>query len=261
MKTNQAIVSSYEEYLDLCSALKLELHEQRLQEILKSNTPELMSQFPFGSCLIDYTGRQYLHMSCNAPGIISYGYSEIMQGPEKQVTRMLPQDQQLFRQHIFPDILAFLRNVPMHEYERYRFSFSYRFFRNDGSIANLLQHGTYLEPMPDGKPLLNMVVFSDITDYKTDSFMTLTIAYLTSRKGYIPVLKRHYPNHMQSAISERELEVLKLTLEGLSSKLIADKLYLSIHTVKNHKRNMMERTSSKNISELIHYAVKHKLIY
>lgn len=261
MKTNQTVVSSYEEYLDLCSALKLHLHEQRIQEILKNYSPEYLSQFPFGSCLIDYTQRQYLNMSCNAPGIVSYDYAELMEGPQKQLDRMLPQDQFLFRQHVFPDILAFLRNIQPQEYQRYRFSFSYRFFRKDGSIANLLQHGTYLEPSPDGKPLLNMVVFSDITDYKTDDVMSLTITYLTENKGYITVLKRHYPLQTSNGISEREMQVLKLSLQGLSSKQIADKLYLSIHTVKNHKRNMMDRTSSKNISELIHFAVKHKLIY
>ena len=91
--------------------------------------------------------------------------------------------------------------------------------------------------------------------------MSLTISYPTDGRGYIPVYKKRYNPIQNKHLSGRELEILRLSLQGLSSKLIADKLYLSIHTVKNHKRNMMERTASKNISELINFALKKKLLF
>jgi DNA-binding CsgD family transcriptional regulator len=37
--------------------------------------------------------------------------------------------------------------------------------------------------------------------------------------------------------------------------MIADKLNLSIHTVKNHKRNSMDKTMTHNIAELIHLCI------
>jgi LuxR family maltose regulon positive regulatory protein len=39
-------------------------------------------------------------------------------------------------------------------------------------------------------------------------------------------------------VSERELEVLSLIAEGLTNQEIAAKLYLSLHTVKAHARNI-----------------------
>ncbi len=44
-------------------------------------------------------------------------------------------------------------------------------------------------------------------------------------------------------LSERELEVLKLVVDGLSNQEIADRLILSIETVKTHLRHIMEKLS------------------
>lgn len=62
------------------------------------------------------------------------------------------------------------------------------------------------------------------------------------------------------SFSERELEVLSLVCQGLSTKEIADRLFISSRTVEKHRANLMTKTNAKNIIEVIIYAVKHKLI-
>ena len=42
-------------------------------------------------------------------------------------------------------------------------------------------------------------------------------------------------------LSDRELEILQLIAEGWSNRQIADHLYLSPHTVKNHVRNILKK--------------------
>ena len=54
-----------------------------------------------------------------------------------------------------------------------------------------------------------------------------------------------------SNITQRELEVLDLLSRGLSSKEIAEKLFISPHTVEYHRRQMLKKTDSRNIAELI----------
>lgn len=260
MKSNQPLVSCYEDFLNICSSYHLPQNKIRLEEFLVLEKPGLFDQLPFGSSLIDYSSRQYLYLSQNAEEILSYDPDDYKQGIGFQYNKLLPEDRHIFGEHIFPDILRFLSTIPQSEYGKYRFSFSFRFYRKDGCISNILQHSTYLEPNICGRPLLNLVVFSDITFYKTDNWMSLTISYFTKEKGYIPLFRKRYNPQPIKLISKRELEILQLSLKGLSSKLIADKLFLSIHTIKNHKRNMMEKTSSKNISELINYALKNKLL-
>lgn len=60
--------------------------------------------------------------------------------------------------------------------------------------------------------------------------------------------------------SERENQVLSLSLKGLPTKIIADKLSLSDRTVEKHRAKLMEKTNSKNMIEVIVYALKNNLI-
>lgn len=62
------------------------------------------------------------------------------------------------------------------------------------------------------------------------------------------------------SFSDRELEVLSYVCKGLSTKEIADKLFISSRTVEKHRANLMTKIEAKNIIEVIIYAVKHKLI-
>ncbi len=60
--------------------------------------------------------------------------------------------------------------------------------------------------------------------------------------------------------SEREMEILTLVCKGLSTKEIADKLFISSRTVEKHRANLMTKIGAKNIIEVIIYGLKHQLI-
>jgi DNA-binding CsgD family transcriptional regulator len=61
-------------------------------------------------------------------------------------------------------------------------------------------------------------------------------------------------------LSVREKEVLKLVALGHSNKVIAEKLFISIHTVISHRKNITEKTGIKSISGLTVYAILNNLI-
>jgi len=58
-------------------------------------------------------------------------------------------------------------------------------------------------------------------------------------------------------LSYREFEIIRLIEAGLSSKEIADKLFLSIHTVNTHRSNILEKSGKSQISDVI-YEFKEK---
>jgi two-component system nitrate/nitrite response regulator NarL len=64
----------------------------------------------------------------------------------------------------------------------------------------------------------------------------------------------------ENQITERELEVLKLLAQELTSKQIADKLFISERTVETHRKNLMRKTGANNGIGLVRYAYQKKII-
>lgn len=64
----------------------------------------------------------------------------------------------------------------------------------------------------------------------------------------------------QETISDREIDVLKLLVEGNSNKEIADKLNISTHTVISHRKNISQKTGIKSVSGLTIYAIVNNII-
>jgi len=61
-------------------------------------------------------------------------------------------------------------------------------------------------------------------------------------------------------LSRREVEIVQLLCEGLSSKEIARRLHLSSKTVENHRYNIYRKCQVDTIATLMRYAIKHGLI-
>jgi DNA-binding NarL/FixJ family response regulator len=76
-------------------------------------------------------------------------------------------------------------------------------------------------------------------------------------KKYIQEIQ---PENDDLQITKREMEVLQLVAEGLSNQEIADKLFISKRTVDGHKNNLIVKTGSKNMVDLLVYAIKNGLV-
>jgi hypothetical protein len=65
-----------------------------------------------------------------------------------------------------------------------------------------------------------------------------------------------YPDEELLAIgnplSDREFEILKLIESGLNSEEIAGKLFISVHTVNTHRRNILDKSGKDTMAELIY---------
>lgn len=62
-------------------------------------------------------------------------------------------------------------------------------------------------------------------------------------------------------LSERELQVLKLIARGFTSREIGEKLFLSPRTIETYRERITVKLKLEHRSELVDYAIKHKLLY
>lgn len=61
-------------------------------------------------------------------------------------------------------------------------------------------------------------------------------------------------------LTDREMEVLRLTAQGMTAKQIGKSLFISKNTVARHRANIMAKLELSNRAELIRYAVERNLI-
>jgi DNA-binding NarL/FixJ family response regulator len=60
--------------------------------------------------------------------------------------------------------------------------------------------------------------------------------------------------------SDREFEIIRLIESGLTSEQIAEKIFLSVHTVNTHRRNILTKSGKETISELIYELIDKGLL-
>lgn len=72
--------------------------------------------------------------------------------------------------------------------------------------------------------------------------------------------EKNDPNAAQEALSLREREIIICVVKGMTNKEIADKLYLSIHTVVTHRRNIAKKLQIHSPAGLTIYAIVNKLV-
>jgi DNA-binding NarL/FixJ family response regulator len=107
-------------------------------------------------------------------------------------------------------------------------------------------------PLPDaikGK-------FSEVVPASADKMeLTRVINKALSEKG---INRRR--EESDNKLSEREIDILKHVAYGLTNQEIADKLFLSVHTVTTHRKNITGKLGIKTVSGLTVYALMNKLV-
>ena len=87
-----------------------------------------------------------------------------------------------------------------------------------------------------------------------------TAAGLTALQKLRDTPRAAEPAEKQGGLSRREIEVLQLISQGLTTGEIADKLFLSKRTIETHRQNMMEKMQVKNTAALIKQAMADGLL-
>ena len=73
-------------------------------------------------------------------------------------------------------------------------------------------------------------------------------------------LKFKNTKDIPAKLTHRELEVLELICTGKSTLETSQTLFLGLRTIETYRANLLEKTGSKNIAELIMYAIRNGLI-
>ena len=214
--------------------------------------------------VIDYTQRRHVAMSGATKNLSGFDPREVMDGGLDFVINIFQKDDfKIYNEIIFGQAIEFLRQTPQTEHSEYLFTYSYRLRKADGKWMQIFQQGSYITDPETRLPLYGIALVTDISMVKKDTSMIFCIDKKMdgSSFNYSNIATSYYyTNPDESRLSGREREILGRLSDGLSSKQIADKLFISESTVVNHRKNMLKKTNTKNVAELICYAISKGVI-
>lgn len=157
----------------------------------------------------------------------------------------------------------FYNQIPVNKIPFYKSTYTFRVSDDKGGWKTILHQSIALQVADNGKIHHVLSVHSDITFLNTPPDDRISFIGINGEPSYYALSTD--PNNLLKAeapieISAREREIVQLLAEGLSSKQIAGQLFLSLHTVDTHRRNMLKKTGAKNTLELTAICLRRGLI-
>ncbi|MBX9450106.1 MAG: response regulator transcription factor [Taibaiella sp.] len=123
------------------------------------------------------------------------------------------------------------------------------------SVSRMLDAGVlgYLFKNANEEELLQCIDAVMLYDYYvTEEMYPVLVEYQKKKKD----LEKGYGKTEYHTLSKREIEIVRLIVEGLTNQDIAERLYLSVRTVDTHRNNILTKLQLKNTAMLVKYAME-----
>lgn len=153
------------------------------------------------------------------------------------------------------------RFLPKEKITRYKIVYTYKMKDFSKKERVMLHQATPISTTNEGILKHVVSIHTDITHLVSKSTSTVSFLDINGEESFYnvdpdqekfdPCLARSEPAGLLGALSKRELEVLENITSGLNTKEIAEKLFVSTHTIQTHRKNIMKKCGCRNTAELV----------
>lgn len=154
--------------------------------------------------------------------------------------------------------LDFIDELPPGQKTDYKLILDFRLRNTRGSYVRFIQQMVVLEEDRNGQIwlLLKLIDLASEKAGKEPSQRKL----LNMKTGKFYLFYDDPWSNSKNMLSQREAEILGLISQGLESKEISQRLFISINTVNNHRQHILSKTKTENTIQALSYAKKIGII-
>lgn len=153
-------------------------------------------------------------------------------------------------------ITQFWRDLPPEKVFKYKTRYDFRIRCKDGSHKRLLQQVAVIQSDEEGAVLRTFVIFTDISHLKQSNRMVLSIIGLEGEPSYIDIQPVQKLTPHKSILTKREKEVFQLLTREYQTREIAGMLDISPHTVSSHRKNILRKTGTSSVLQLVKFGLE-----
>lgn len=160
------------------------------------------------------------------------------------------------------DLMIFtMENIALEDRRRMTYTWNYRILDGNDRYKNIIQHTTPMFFDEQGKPIIGLAHYSVLEAHEILPIQA-SAKILNVNDEYETLYYQSYGGNklLSENVSYRERDVLRLLALGYTNMEISDKLNISEHTVKTHRKNAMTKTNSKNTAQLVATCIRQGII-
>ncbi|MBL0912903.1 MAG: PAS domain-containing protein [Bacteroidia bacterium] len=226
--------------------LSEEYKKKMMDELLASPLRSVMQAWS----VLDFYDYRHLW----AEGFDTYfGYENSYISAETILEIVHPEDQEAFGM-LYALCLEGLLNMPIPTKGIGHFCISYRMRDAKGNYRRITETNNIIECDPyTNIPLVNLAQITLMDTVQQDA----PVSYYFSIKDErgVDIMRRRLEKYDRrvNIFTENEIKIARLLKQGLTSRQIAEKIFLSKHTVDKYRKNMLEKAQKVNTPQLLSY--------
>lgn len=227
-----------------------------LTETEKQALVDSLRQSPFKNVIQAYSVlsfHDYKHLT--AEGFDTYfGYPNSYITAENILEIVHPDDQEAFGK-LYYLCLEGLLSMPIPTKGIGHFCISYRMKDAKGNYHRILETNNIIAcDAATNIPLVNLAQISLSGEPARSSQVTYHFN-IKDEHGSVDIMRAYLEQYDSrvNVFTDNELKISRLLKQGMTSKQVADTIFLSKHTIDKYRKNMLEKTACVNTPQLIAY--------
>ncbi|WP_317614762.1 LuxR C-terminal-related transcriptional regulator [Elizabethkingia anophelis] len=152
-------------------------------------------------------------------------------------------------------VVTFFKSLPYDKIKNYKVQYDFRLKKKDGQYIRILHQAIQID-YDEKNFYRTLCLHTDITHIKPEGKPHFSLIGLDDEPSFFNIQPDDTFTKSYDIFTKREREILKCIVEGKSSKEIAEELFLSLHTVNTHRKNILAKASVKTPVDLVNKAIK-----
>jgi len=192
------------------------------------------------------------YVSPNVEQILGYAPEEFQL---QMVLDNIHNDDLPYYYHYEQSAVRFFSDLSPELFFKYKFAYDYRLKTKEGSYKRVQQQIVPLYYFSEGG-VRTLGIFTDLTHLNIQGIPKLSFIGMQGAPSYYNVHRKDEFLQSLNLFSKKEVEILQYVVQGMKSKDIAEILKRSIHTVRNHRKHILEKSGCDNVQELVVKSVR-----
>ena len=235
----------------------VDLDKGKLDELIAS----VFSNGPFYFYVIDFADMEIKYMSPLVKKI--HGLDPENTTFQDILDRIHPDDVDFISKAEKLNWDFYYNKIGPDRYQNFKMSYCFRLKTADGSYQLFNHQSLMLSIDEQGRMSKALNIHTNISHLTTKNNYKLSAIGMFGAPSYLNLDvegMETLPAPTDCLFSKREIEIVRLLSEGLTSKEIASRLFIALDTVKTHRKHIMSKSGCKNVGQLVTKCITHGLL-